>query len=596
MRILFLSVLALMFAGLQALAEERYALVFGNESYDPRVGVLSNPHEDAEKVAAALRQVGFEVIGGVRKDADRAAIWAGIYELQSKLTEAGPDATGFVFYAGHGGSHEARGIRSNYLIPVGPAITGANQLPALGVDLGDVIGTLEKAKAQSVFIVLDACRNTLPWTTNMGGAQPDRGWSEPEEVAGMLLSYSTADGATAPDDGVFADVLARHLVKPNLSADRMFTLVGREVARKRKSTRRPAVSDQLRQDFFFAGRGAEPPAVSADALYWLQVTANRRGQQICDGYRSYLSSFPNGTYSNRARQLLSVPPCQAATSAPSVTLKPPEELFSNINPSQTYAPGSTFRDPLSGGGQGPEMVIVPAGSFMMGSPKGEAGRDVDEGPQRRVTLSKPFAVGKFEVTWAEWEACVADGGCESNLNKESNWGNKGDAGWGKGTRPVINVSWEDAHAYVTWLSGKTGENYRLLSEAEWEYAARAGSPDKYSWGNDDPVCRQGARNGAVLGACEGQGTKPVGFSAANTFGLYDLHGNVWEWVEDCYVDSYSGAPTNGAARTTGECRYRVFRGGSWDYFPHYLRSAYRVRNSPDFRDFNLGFRVTRTLP
>ena len=129
MRSLFLSVLALMFAGLQALAEERYALVFGNESYDPRVGVLSNPHEDAEKVAAALRQVGFEVIGGVRKDADRAAIWAGIYELQSKLTEAGADATGFVFYAGHGGSHEARGERSNYLIPVGPAITGGKPAP-----------------------------------------------------------------------------------------------------------------------------------------------------------------------------------------------------------------------------------------------------------------------------------------------------------------------------------------------------------------------------------------------------------------------------------------------------------------------------------
>jgi formylglycine-generating enzyme required for sulfatase activity len=225
------------------------------------------------------------------------------------------------------------------------------------------------------------------------------------------------------------------------------------------------------------------------------------------------------------------------------------------------------------------MVVVPAGSFMMGSPASEAGRLDDEGPQHRVTVAKPFAVGKFEVTVAEWDACVAGGGCN---HKPS------DQGWGRGRRPVINVSWQDAKGYVAWLSRKTGRTYRLLSEAEWEYAARAGTTTPFSTGAT--ISTDQANFGG-----NGGSAKEVGSFKANAFGLHDMHGNVWEWVEDCWNGSYSGAPTDGSVWTSGDCTSRVLRGGSWYGNPRLLRSANRDRFTTDFRNYGFGFRVGRTL-
>jgi formylglycine-generating enzyme required for sulfatase activity len=232
------------------------------------------------------------------------------------------------------------------------------------------------------------------------------------------------------------------------------------------------------------------------------------------------------------------------------------------------------------------MVVVPAGSFTMGSPASEAGRTNDEGPHRTVTIRQPFALGKFEVTFAEWEACVAHGGCPGNRSP-------GDGGWGKGQQPVINVSWDDAKQYVAWLSKKTGKSYRLLTEAEWEYAARAGGGGRWTFGDDEwRLVEYG-----WYSANSGIATQPVGGKAANAFGLHDMHGNVWEWVEDCWHDSYNGAPSDGAAWTTActDGSRRVLRGGSWELSPQNLRSALRFWNSTDFRDFNLGFRVGRTF-
>jgi formylglycine-generating enzyme required for sulfatase activity len=248
-------------------------------------------------------------------------------------------------------------------------------------------------------------------------------------------------------------------------------------------------------------------------------------------------------------------------------------------------PGREFDD-CSKAGWCPKMVVVPAkpDGFMMGSNDG----DSDEKPVHRVTIAAPFAVGKFEVTWDEWEACVAGGGCDNGPVKAAG----GDQGWGKGSRPAINVSWNDAKAYVKWLSKKTGEAYRLLSEAEWEYAARAATTTQYSTG--DTITKTQAQFSEGNWGSAGK-TVEVGQFPANQFGLYDVHGNVWEWVEDCYHDSYKGAPADGSAVTTGSCGHRVLRGGSWDYYPSSLRSAYRGRNAPDLRSSSLGFRVARSL-
>jgi formylglycine-generating enzyme required for sulfatase activity len=238
----------------------------------------------------------------------------------------------------------------------------------------------------------------------------------------------------------------------------------------------------------------------------------------------------------------------------------------------------------------PRMVVVPGGEFMMGSPSHEAERGNDEGPQRKVTIAKPFAVGNFEITFADWDACVATGGCK----------HKPKADWGRGRQPITGVSWNDTQEYVAWLSRKTSKTYRLLTEAEWEYAARAGTMTPFSTGPaittdqanfDGNYTYGGSAKGTYL-----QRTVEVGSFKPNAFGLYDMHGNVWEWVEDCYEWTYAGAPTDGSARVTSVCASRVLRGGSWFSSPKYLRAAVRSGARPDYSTGFYGFRVARTIP
>jgi formylglycine-generating enzyme required for sulfatase activity len=239
----------------------------------------------------------------------------------------------------------------------------------------------------------------------------------------------------------------------------------------------------------------------------------------------------------------------------------------------------------------PEMVRIPGGSFVMGSPASEAGRGADEGPQRTVSV-RAFEVGKYEVTFAQWDACVADGGCGGHR--------PADQGWGRGRQPLINVSWNDAQEYVQWLSRRTGKSYRLLTEAEWEYAARAGTTNPYPWGStaSHEYANYGAESccsGLASGRDQWVNTAPVGSFGANGFGLHDMHGNVWEWVEDCYKENYSGAPADGSSFINQSCSSRVLRGGSWYYGPRYLRSADRYRDPPSNRFNDVGFRLARTL-
>ncbi len=254
---------------------------------------------------------------------------------------------------------------------------------------------------------------------------------------------------------------------------------------------------------------------------------------------------------------------------------------------QSRTPGQVFRDCAD---VCPEMVVVPSGSFMMGSPASEEGRNADESPRHQVTIGYAFAVGRFEVTYNEWNACVNAGGCPRASNNATE-GTGHDEGWGRGRRPVINVTWDDAQAYASWLSTTTGQRYRLLSESEWEYAARAGTTTRYSTG--DAITADDA-NFAETGQSR---TVPVGSFAPNGFGLHDMHGNVWEWVQDCYDTGYFGAPTNGAASTQGDCSRRVLRGGYWGDSSERLRSADRIWLGirPLDRYHYYGFRVARTL-
>ena len=238
-----------------------------------------------------------------------------------------------------------------------------------------------------------------------------------------------------------------------------------------------------------------------------------------------------------------------------------------------------FADALAGGGAGPTMVLVPAGTFRMGCVSGVRCRP-DEAPIAEVTFSAPFALAKYEVTFEQFAAFT---------NATNRAQAQPPRGWSRTNRPVVNVSWADANAYAAWLSATTNRRYRLPSEAEWEYAARASATTAYSWGNEV----QGGRAN-----CNGCGSRwdndraaPVGFFPANPWGLHDMHGNVWEWVMDCRNDDLAGAPANGAARTSGDCLRRMLRGGSWSDRPEALRSARREWDESALTVPEIGFRV-----
>ena len=280
-----------------------------------------------------------------------------------------------------------------------------------------------------------------------------------------------------------------------------------------------------------------------------------KGEGTVEAFEEYLRSYPEGRHVSEAERLIAGP-----------------------------KPGETFRDCAVC----PRVVVVPSGRYRMGSSPDEEGRDRDEGRKDPVEIREPLAVGIFEVTFDEWDACVAKGGCAGYRPR--------DRGWGRGDRPVIFVSWRDARSYVEWLSRTTGNDYRLLTEAEWEYVARANKParTRFTWGD---AVGSGRANCESCGSrWDDRRTSPVGSFSANAFGVHDLHGNVAEWVEDCYEADYAKAPSDGTAFSRTNCPKRVLRGGAWNDKPRYLRSANRSRSDPGKRAPGFGFRVVRALP
>lgn len=582
--------LALALIAAPAHAERRIALVVGNEDYPREVGRLSHPHEDAALIANALRSLEFELVtGGIVRDADQAELNAAVLAFQNALAEEGAGAVGFFYYSGHGGSTDVRGKRRNYLIPARSPITRADQLPFLGVDLGGVIDALAGTHAKAVFIVSDACRNTLPWTSNMGGAQPDRGFVAEPDRTGLFIAHATAEGETAPDDGVFAAKLAERLTTPGVYAPRAFALAFREVADARDAYRRPTVSDQLRADICFRSCPGEEKPFDLDPR--AAELAAIEGWTRCEEARTYFADASGRLYSGYARTR------EAELCAP-----------------ETLPVGATFREDLASGGQGPEMVVIPEGSFVMGSPASQADRGSDEGPRGTVRLGS-LAVGRFEVTRGEYAAfiaatgygggdgCYVDNGSAWEMDEARSWREPGFAQ--SDDHPVACVSWEDAQAYVRWLSHETRQSYRLLTEAEWEYAARAGTTGRFSneLGEADlcTIANHADRStsfswkNATCSDGVGERTAPVGSFVANGFGLFDMHGNVHEWVEDCYQDSYSGGSRDGSAALIRGCDRRVVRGGSWYDPPGYQRSAARDGYSSTIQLNYLGFRLARTF-
>ncbi|PWB35619.1 chromophore maturation protein PvdO [Pseudomonas sp. SDI] len=259
-------------------------------------------------------------------------------------------------------------------------------------------------------------------------------------------------------------------------------------------------------------------------------------------------------------------------------------------------PGTVLRDCKAAC---PEMVVLPAGTFIMGTPDDEVGRQPDEGPLHAVTFAKPFAISRYQVTAGEWDAYLRESGTQI-ANGDTRPGRECTASkprYKQGPRqPAVCMSYHDAQAYTEWLSKKTGQHYRMLSEAEREYAARAGSSGPFPFPLDPNAEYQISQHANVYGPKDGFSfTSPVGSFPANAFGVYDMHGNVYEWVADCWNESYEGAPSDGSAWMSGNCKTVQIRGNDWGEAPIFSRSGNRNTNLPDSRGDWIGLRVAREL-
>ena len=315
----------------------------------------------------------------------------------------------------------------------------------------------------------------------------------------------------------------------------------------------------------------------------LAIGPETRPQQV-QTFQDLLSGkgqppYPLGWVSDQAQQL----PARdtGADSHPREVI--PKEPVAHLGADGIESMGTGLQDRLKDGGLGPELVRLPPGLFYMGSPKEEPYATKAEKPQHQVQIEQPFAIGRFPVTFDDYDR----------------FKRPPDNGWGRGRRPVILVSWEDAIDYCAWLTHQTGQPYRLPTEAEWEYACRAGTMTRWSFGDDKGLghCAWFAGNSGSAFFGWGRKTQPVGLKRPNPWGLHDMYGNVWEWVQDCWHDSYQGAPTDGSAWSTScsKSGWRVLRGGSWDNFPWDLRSANRIRTISDSQRIYVGFRIARTL-
>ena len=552
-----------------AAGAERVALVIGNGAYE-HVQRLPNPGNDATDVGAAFEGMGYAVTR--LDDAGFDALRRGLLDFTRAASAA---EVAVVFYAGHGIEVDGR----NFLVPVDARLQSDRDVEYEAVPLSLVTRAVGGARRLGL-VVLDACRDN-PFVVKLADAGATRsigrGLARVAPSGGTLVAYAAEDGKTAADgagrNSPYTGALLRYLEEPGLEVGRLFRKVRAEVERTTGGAQTPIEYGKLPDADIYLASAALPKDTGATAGGTPDKTPPPAGDAAKAAYKeakevgnvaamlAVVKRFPGTFEADLAQAWIDKheQPIVVAGGDPD-GIKPGWEV------------GEKFRDCP----ECPEMVVVREGRFRMGSTAG----DDDERPVHEVTIARQFAVGVHEVTFAEWDACVSDGGCGGYRPD--------DVGWGRGERPAINVSWNDAKAYVRWLSGRTGEAYRLLSESEWEYVARAGTTGPYHFGLSLSSSQ------ANYGNNRGE-TVPVGSYPANAFGLHDVHGNVWEWVEDCWNDSYHGAPSDGSAWESGECGRRVLRGGSWSLIPGFLRSAYRNWLTSGLRDVYYGFRVARTL-
>ena len=564
---------------------KRLALVIGNSQYE-HTQPLANPENDAKLMASTLRRQGFDVLE--HTNLGFKAMKRAIRAYTTKLEASGKETVGLIFYAGHGVQVNGR----NYLLPTDAQISKEGDVEIESISTQGLLSGVQIAGNRLNIIILDACRNN-PYRGVFRSVS--RGFARMDAPVGSLVAFSTAPGMVAADgtgaNSPYTAALASAMAEPGLKIEDVFKRVRATVYAETAGQQVPWESSSIFGDFYFAGRDTNAAQPGEAERAWRNVKDSNRPADL----KAFMKRYPNSFFVDLARSRL-----EEIQVAIGMHPKKPE-----LSPGQKFVPGQEFEDC----DQCPTMVVLPRGGFTRGSPDTEPSRQDDEGPQRRVTIAKPIAVGKFEVTYNQFLTFVSDSGhtpknrCkayEATGWKDRVGRNYKAPGFEQaGSQPVVCVSWNDATAFAAWLSRKTGKTYRLLSEAEWEYAARAGTTTPFSFGQTIHSTQANfdgrtPYNGGRKGRFRAKTTK-VGSFAGNAFGLHDMHGNVWEWVEDCWVDDYADTASEGSPYKKGSCTHRVLRGGAFGNWPSALRSANRDSNFPTERYYSVGFRVARTL-
>jgi formylglycine-generating enzyme required for sulfatase activity len=548
------SVFLSLFLPVIAFAEARIALVIGNSKYETTGWALANPANDARLMKQSLEAVGFRV--NLLVDATEDEMEDAFAAHGARLRAGGPDAVGLIYFAGHGIQSEGY----NYLIPVDANARTEQDVWAQAPRLGQALQHVRSAGNGVNFVVLDACRNNpLPSSSRSAGSG---GLAAVARSRGLLVSYSTEPGFTATDgagvNSPYTAALAQVIQQDGLIAEQVFKRVADQVNQATGGAQTPFYNSGLiGEDFCFGDCAKSAPSIVSAAI---RLPIGGAGRELGEDGE---------------------PIEEASGSTPVVAPVPAITDF------------SVFQDCDAC----PEMVVLPAGVFTMGSPSDEYRRFDNEGPQREVSVAR-FAAGKYEITFGEYAACRADGGCRDH---DPTIDFRKDVLWMGARRPVMQVNAKDAEAYIDWLNSKVdGAPYRLLSEAEWEYAARAGTSTPFHTG-EEITSGQANYNGQRSYANEPIGggylrmPVDVGSYAPNAFGLHDMHGNIAEWTADCFRNSYAGLPKDGSAMPGSANCSRPVRGGDYTKVPSYVRSAMRGAEPASRRDDRIGFRVAKAL-
>jgi formylglycine-generating enzyme required for sulfatase activity len=585
--------------------DKRVALIVGIGDYQ-HLSRLDNPVPDAKAVSASLKAHGFTV--SEHYNLTRADL---LDALERFKREAEGAEVALVYYAGHGMEIDGK----NVVAPTDMEIECANKTTIRSVSLDQLFAAAGPAPQQ--IVLLDACRNNpFPQCPTRGANSGSgfRGFSRlSEEDRSLLIANATLSGQLAADGdsgdhSPFAKSLLKNLDEhPRLFLRDVLELTAKDVRVASRGVQVPEITTRGGSPkVCLDAAGCGEPALSLPAEGALNDEVARRETRailqqlgfiadksrggddaaLADAIKRFQAKAGLAADGEITPSLLAVlRATKTQVAALPVTPKPGASVPITSGPLE-HEIGSTFSD-CDGC---PDMVAAPAGRFLMGAAKSEKGHQAAEEPQHAVTVASPLAISKFEITFDDFEACALEGGC-NNYRPQ-------DGGWGRGRRPVIYVSHDDAKAYVDWLRQKTGKPYRLMSEAEWEYAARGGTSTPFAGGEKLAPTQanfdaSSATTNRKPGSYEGK-TVEVGSFPPNPYGLHDMEGNVFEWVEDCWNPTHAGAPADASPRG-GDCKRRVAKGGAWYYEAEFARPSARLSFPKGSRLNVVGFRVARPL-